>query len=57
MVGIVNKQEYDHLVQDKTSFYEQRGEAFHKEEAIRNASLSAMLFMLTEKIMAGIHAR
>jgi len=49
MLGIVNKQEYDHLVQDTTSFYEQRGEAFQKEEAIRNASLSAMLFMLAAK--------
>lgn len=49
MLGIVNKQEYDHLVQDTTSFYEDRGDTFQKEEAIRNASLSAMLFMLAAK--------
>ena len=49
MLGIVNKQEYDHLVSDTTAFYETRGTEFLKEEAIRNASLSAMLFMLAAK--------
>lgn len=29
--------------------YETRGESFQHDEAIRNASLSAMLFMLTAK--------
>ncbi|KRG14677.1 nitroreductase family protein [Lederbergia galactosidilytica] len=49
MLGIVNKQEYDHMVNDTVSFYQSRGEEFQKDEAIRNASLSAMLFMLAAK--------
>ncbi|MCH1626906.1 nitroreductase family protein [Ferdinandcohnia quinoae] len=49
MLGILNKQEYDFMVNDTVSFYEARGEEFHKEEAIRNASLSAMLFMMAAK--------
>ena len=49
MLGIINKQEYDHLVSDTISFYELRGQEFQKEDAIRNASLSAMLFMLAAK--------
>lgn len=49
MLGILNKQEYDHLVHDAMSFYEVRGEAFERDEAIRNASLSAMLFMMAAK--------
>ncbi|WBL17113.1 nitroreductase family protein [Sutcliffiella sp. NC1] len=49
MLGIVNKQEYDHMVQDTVSFYETGGAQFQREDAIRNASLSAMLFMLAAK--------
>ncbi|MEM1504056.1 nitroreductase family protein [Domibacillus sp. 8LH] len=49
MLGIVNKQEYDQMVEDTVSFYESRGEEFQRDEAIRNASLSAMLFMLAAK--------
>lgn len=49
MLGILNKQEYDQEVQDVMSMYTERGEVFQKEEAIRNASLSAMLFMLLAK--------
>ena len=49
MLGIVSKQEYDFMVNDTVSFYESRGEDFHKEEAIRNASLSAMMFMMAAK--------
>ncbi|MFC0418475.1 nitroreductase family protein [Cytobacillus solani] len=49
LLGIVNKQEYDHMVNDTVSFYETRGEVFQRDEAIRNASLSAMLFMLAAK--------
>jgi putative NAD(P)H nitroreductase len=30
-------------------FYESRGDAFKRDEAVRNASLSAMLFMLVAK--------
>ncbi|TQR20397.1 nitroreductase family protein [Psychrobacillus vulpis] len=49
MLGIVNKQEYDFMVEDTVSLYETRGEAFQRDEAIRNASLSAMMFMLVAK--------
>ncbi|WNS75731.1 nitroreductase family protein [Bacillus sp. DTU_2020_1000418_1_SI_GHA_SEK_038] len=49
MLGIVNKQEYDHMVNDTVSTYETRGKEFQKDEAIRNASLSAMLFMMAAK--------
>ncbi|MGG0655477.1 nitroreductase family protein [Rummeliibacillus pycnus] len=49
LLGIVNKQEYDFMVNDTVSFYESRGEEFQKEEAIRNASLSAMMFMMAAK--------
>lgn len=49
LLGIINKQEYDLMVNDTVSFYEERGQKFHRDEAIRNASLSAMLFMLAAK--------
>ncbi len=49
MLEIVNKQEFDQMVQDTVSFYEKRGEVFQRDEAIRNASLSAMLFMMAAK--------
>jgi putative NAD(P)H nitroreductase len=49
MLEIVNKQEFDQMVQDTVSFYESRGEVFQRDEAIRNASLSAMLFMMAAK--------
>lgn len=48
-LGIFSKQEYDHEVASVQQFYEQRGEAFMRDEAIRNASISAMLFMLAAK--------
>ncbi|MDO7905495.1 nitroreductase family protein [Paenibacillus sp. JX-17] len=48
-LGVLNKQEYDQMVQDTVSFYETRGPVFQKDEAIRNASLSAMLFMMAAK--------
>lgn len=48
-LGMISKQEYDAAVEGITRFYEQRGEGFMHEEAIRNASLSAMLFMLAAK--------
>jgi putative NAD(P)H nitroreductase len=48
-LGILNKQEYDWTIESVLSFYEQRGKSFQREEAIRNASLSAMLFMLIAK--------
>ncbi len=49
LLGIVNKQEYDFMVHDTVSFYETRGQEFQRDEAIRNASLSAMLFMMAAK--------
>lgn len=49
MLGIVNKQEYEQMVEDTVSFYESRGREFQRDEAIRNASLSAVLFMLAAK--------
>lgn len=48
-LGIINDCQLEQLVEDNTVFYEQRGEEFMKEEAIRNASLSSMLFMLAAK--------
>ncbi|HZG79427.1 MAG TPA: nitroreductase family protein, partial [Brevibacillus sp.] len=48
-LGVLSQQEYDHIVSSVTSFYESRGESFLHDEAIRNASLSAMLFMLAAK--------
>ncbi|MGE7915546.1 nitroreductase family protein [Lysinibacillus xylanilyticus] len=48
-LGIINACELENIVNENTKFYEERGEEFMKEEAIRNASLSAMLFMLAAK--------
>ncbi|WP_019638743.1 nitroreductase family protein [Paenibacillus fonticola] len=48
-LGIINKQELDMTVESVTQFYEERGDSFKRDEAIRNASLSAMLFMLIAK--------
>ncbi len=49
MLGIINKQEYDLMIEDTVSLYETRGDSFQRDEAIRNASLSAMMFMLAAK--------
>jgi len=48
-LGIFNKQQYEYEIATVQSFYEERGDAFKREEAIRNANLSAMLFMLAAK--------
>ncbi|CAM3428300.1 nitroreductase family protein [Paenibacillus lupini] len=48
-LGVINKQEFDFTVSSVQQFYEERGEAFKQDEAIRNANLSAMLFMLAAK--------
>lgn len=48
-LGVLTRQEYDMTVESVVSFYEGRGEEFKREEAIRNASLSAMLFMMIAK--------
>ena len=48
-LGIITDFELQGLIDDNTNFYEGRGEDFMKEDAIRNASLSAMMFMLAAK--------
>lgn len=48
-LGILNKQEYDKEVEEVIHFYEDRGETFQKEDAIRNACLAAMQLMLIAK--------
>ena len=48
-LGIMNDCELQGFVDDNTKFYIERGEDFMKEDAIRNASLSAMMFMLAAK--------
>ncbi|EON74545.1 nitroreductase family protein [Lysinibacillus sphaericus] len=48
-LGIITDYELQNLIDENTNFYEERGEEFMKEDAIRNASLSAMLFMLAAK--------
>lgn len=48
-LGFFSQQEYDMIVQATIDFYETRGDSFKHEEAIRNASLSAMQMMLVAK--------
>ena len=48
-LGVIDDWQLEQMVKDITLFYEERGEEFMKEEAIHNASLSAMLFMLAAK--------
>lgn len=48
-LGVLTQEEYDREVNNVTGFYQGRGEAFMRDEAIRNASLSAQLFMLAAK--------
>jgi putative NAD(P)H nitroreductase len=48
-LGVINQQEYDMTVESVHSFYEGGGETFKREEAIRNAGISAMLMMLAAK--------
>ncbi|MCC3379088.1 nitroreductase family protein [Paenibacillus farraposensis] len=48
-LGVLSKQEYDSTVESVTQFYRERGPVFQREEAVRNASLSAMQFMLIAK--------
>ena len=49
MLGILQQFEFNKLVGDVKGLYEGRGESFMHDEAIRNASLSAMQFMLLAK--------
>ncbi|OPA75257.1 nitroreductase family protein [Paenibacillus selenitireducens] len=48
-LGVLSKQEYDAENDGVTQFYENRGEAYLAEDAIRNASISATHFMLSAK--------
>lgn len=48
-LGVIDKREYDDTVSSIHRFYEKGGEALRRDEAIRSASLSAMLFMLAAK--------
>lgn len=48
-LGMVNQREYEEIVNETILFYESRGEQFQRDEAIRNASISAMMFMLSAK--------
>ncbi|WP_026888957.1 nitroreductase family protein [Clostridium beijerinckii] len=49
MLGMLGKTEYEIMISTINSLYEGWGEEFKHDEAIRNASLSAMLFMLLAK--------
>lgn len=49
MLGVYTEQEFDYIVNDIISMYETRGPEFQRDKEIRNASLSAMLFMLVAK--------
>lgn len=48
-LGILSPQELDDEIKTTKAYYETRGEAFQQFDAIRNASLSAMQFMLAAK--------
>ena len=49
MLGMLDKIQYQIMIDSINNIYEGWGEAFQHDEAIRNASLSAMLFMLLAK--------
>lgn len=49
LLNIIDQEEYDSMLSSIFSLYENGGEPFQRDEAIRNASLSAMLFMLLAK--------
>ncbi|GGA43390.1 nitroreductase family protein [Paenibacillus physcomitrellae] len=48
-LGMFSQLDYDLMLKMVEDLYESRGSAFAHEEAVRNASLSAMLFMLIAK--------
>lgn len=48
-LGIMDKTDYDNMIRDINNLYESRGKDFQHDEAIRNASISAMMFMLIAK--------
>ncbi|MBU3143296.1 nitroreductase family protein [Clostridium sp. CF012] len=49
MLGMIDKTEYQILIDSINHVYEDGGKGFLHDEAIRNASISAMLFMLLAK--------
>lgn len=49
MLGMIDKTEYQIMINTINDLYEGFGESFQHDEAVRNASLSAMLFMLLAK--------
>ena len=49
LLGIIDEKEFHTMVNMINDLYEDWGESFQHDEAIRNASLSAMLFMLLAK--------
>ena len=48
-LGILSRLDYDNMIRDINNLYQGRGEDFQHDEAIRNASISAMMFMLLAK--------
>lgn len=48
-LGILQEDEYNQMIDTINQLYEGRGSDFQRDEAIRNASLSAMMFMLIAK--------
>jgi putative NAD(P)H nitroreductase len=49
MLGMLDKTEYQIMIDTINNLYEGWGESFQHDEAVRNASLSAMAFMLLAK--------
>lgn len=49
MLGMIDKTRYNIMIDAIRNLYEGWGESFRHDEAVRNASLSAMLFMLLAK--------
>lgn len=48
-LGIIDEKEYEYIISSISEFHESRDTQFLTDEAIRNASLSAMVFMLAAK--------
>ncbi|MDR0270546.1 nitroreductase family protein [Paenibacillus sp.] len=48
-LGVMDQREFDETVSSVHRMYEEGGDSFKRDEAIRNASLSAMQFMLIAK--------
>ena len=49
MLGIIDEVEFNATINMITNLYETWGDGFKHDEAVRNASLSAMMFMLLAK--------